>query len=110
MALVHNDKRSGGRPENQNEISILPPPPSSEVLPGGRPELGKNFMDANMNNFASLTDPSSVDQSGRTISNLEGGENDKLNELGIETAMNPPFSVPNQKGIDDTGVNSIYNT
>jgi|TARA_R110002126_G_scaffold116004_1_gene255035 hypothetical protein len=110
MALVHNDKRSGGRPENQNEISILPPPPSSEVLPGGRPELGENFMDANMNNFASLTDPSSVDQSGRTISRLEGGENDKLNQLGIETAMNPPFSVPNQKGIDDTGVNSIYNT
>tara|TARA_R110000803_G_scaffold56346_1_gene113639 strand:- start:219 stop:524 length:306 start_codon:yes stop_codon:yes gene_type:complete len=101
MGLVHSEKRSGGRPENENEIPILP---------GGRPELGKNFMDANMNNFASLTDPSSVDQSGRTISNLEGGENDKLNELGIETAMNPPFSVPNQKGIDDTGVNSIYNT
>ena len=111
MSLVHSDKRSGGRPENQNEIPILPPPPSSEVLSGGRPELGKNFMDANMNNFASLIDPSSVDQSGRTV--LPGGRPETGDPISnVPTSPAPelgqnPIPVPNA-GVDETGVNSLY--
>ena len=106
---THGGDSSGGKPENQNEISILPPPPSSEVLPGGRPELGKNFMDANMNNFASLIDPSSVDQGGRTV--LPGGRPETGDPiLNVPTPPAPelgqvPVPIP---GVDETGVQSLY--
>ena len=59
-------------------------------LPGGRPELAQNFMDADMESFSKLTDPFSVDQKGRAVSS------NKLDPVGIEPAMNPPFSVPIQ--------------
>ena len=101
MGLVHNDKRSGGRPENQNEIPILPPPPSSEALSGGRPEVGKNFMDADIGNFSNLTDPLSVDRGGRAV------DSSALDPVGIEPAMNPSMATPNTVGVDDTGMNEL---
>ncbi|MBY8986914.1 MAG: hypothetical protein KGD61_00545 [Candidatus Lokiarchaeota archaeon] len=89
MALVHSDKRLGGRPESQ-------------------PELGKNFMDADLKTFASKYNPLSVDPSGRTI--LPGG----IPEVGMDGENIPtppapelgqvPIPIP---GVDDTGMNEL---
>tara|TARA_R110000850_G_scaffold230012_1_gene354792 strand:+ start:57 stop:473 length:417 start_codon:yes stop_codon:yes gene_type:complete len=99
---VHGSDSSGGKQENQNEIPILPPPPSSEALSGGRPEVGKNFMDADIGNFSNLTDPLSVDRGGRAM------DSSALDPVGIEPAMNPSMATPTTENIDDTGVNSLY--
>jgi len=53
--------------------------------------------------FSSLTDPSSVDRGGRTISQPEG-----IDPVGIEPAMNPPMGVPVPPDINQQGVKSLY--
>jgi len=73
-------------------------------LPGGRPELGQNFMDTDMESFSNLTDPLSVERGGRTVARPEG-----LDPVDIEPAMNPPMAVPPPPpNIDEEGVNSLY--
>ena len=54
--------------------------------------------------FASLTDTSSVDRGGRSVSRPGG-----LDPTGIEPAMNPPMGVPVQNDLDKEGtMNSLY--
>jgi len=54
--------------------------------------------------FASLTDTSSVDRGGRSVSRPGG-----LDATGIEPAMNPPMGVPVQNDLDKEGtMNSLY--
>jgi hypothetical protein len=77
MGLVHNQKRSDGKPE-----------------------VGKSFMDTNMENFSNLTDPLSVDRGGRAV------DSSALDPVGIEPAMNPSMATPID--IDEQGVNSLY--
>ena len=69
--------------------------------------MGKNEVD----NFSSLTDPSSVDRGGRTI--LPGGRPETGDPISnVPTSPAPelgqnPIPVPNA-GVDETGVNSLY--
>ena len=58
--------------------------------------MGKSQMDS----FASLTDTSSVDRSGRAI------DSSKLDPVGIKPAMNPSLATPID--IDEQGINSLY--
>ena len=53
--------------------------------------------------FSSLTDPSSVDRGGRTVSQPKG-----IDPVGIEPAMNPPMGVPVPPDIDKQGVSGLY--
>jgi len=55
--------------------------------------------------FSSLTDPSSVDRGGRTISQPKGSD---PFAVGIEPAMNPPMGVPVPPDIDKQGVSGLY--
>jgi hypothetical protein len=98
---THGGDSSGGKQENQNENPISPPPPSSEALSGGRPEVGKNFMDADMGSFSNLTDPLSVERGGRAV------DSSALDPVGIKPAMNPSMATPNTVGVDDTGMNEL---
>jgi hypothetical protein len=98
---THGGDSSGGKQENQNESPISPPPPSSEALSGGRPEVGKNFMDADMGSFSNLTDPLSVERGGRAV------DSSALDPVGIKPAMNPSMATPNTVGVDDTGMNEL---
>ena len=98
---THGGDSSSGKQENQNENPISPPPPSSEALSGGRPEVGKNFMDADMGSFSNLTDPLSVERGGRAVDSCA------LDPVGIKPAMNPSMATPNTVGVDDTGMNEL---
>tara|TARA_R110002060_G_scaffold68968_1_gene77669 strand:- start:190 stop:441 length:252 start_codon:yes stop_codon:yes gene_type:complete len=82
MALIH--------PEDEKIRGDIKRPDSSF--------MGKNQIDS----FKSLTDPLGIDRSGRAVSP------DKLDPVGIKTAMNPPMAVPTLPNIDDEGVNSLY--
>mgnify|MGYP003633358490 FL=1 len=63
-------------------------------LPGGRPELGQNFMDADMESFSNLTDPLSVERGGRTVARPEGVDTIVENNP-VQTAGNfPPLGTP----------------
>ena len=72
--------------------------------------IGFGFMGkSEVNNFSSLTDPLSVDRSGRTV--LPGGRPETGDPiLNVPTSSAPelgqnPIPVP---GVDETGVNSLY--
>jgi len=55
--------------------------------------------------FASLTDTSSVDRGGRSVSRKD----EERNVMDIEPAMNPPMGVPVQNDLDKEGtMNSLY--
>jgi|TARA_R110002124_G_scaffold60641_2_gene166256 hypothetical protein len=62
--------------------------------------MGKDQVDP----FSSLTDPLSVDRSGRTVSRQD--DSASLDPVGIEPAMNPSLATP--VDVDEQGVNSLY--
>ena len=65
------------------------------------PRPDPSFMGkGQMNSFASLTDTSSVDRSGRAV------DSSKLDPVGIKPAMNPSLATPID--IDEQGINSLY--
>jgi len=57
-----------------------------------------NFMGAKQqSDFTNLTNPKAeLDRGGRIISTPQNLDNEGLDKVGIETAMNPPFAVPIQ--------------
>ena len=73
----------------------------------GKAASGFGFMGkSEVNNFSNLTDPSSVDRSGRTV--LSGGRPET--DLNVPTPPAPelgqvPVPIP---GVDETGVQSLY--
>ena len=78
----------------------------------GNAASGFGFMGkSEVNNFSNLTDPSSVDRSGRTV--LSGGRPETGDPISnVPTSPAPelgqnPIPVPNA-GVDETGVNSLY--
>ena len=56
------------------------------------------FMGAKQqSDFTNLTNPKAeLDRGGRIISTPQNLDNEGLDKVGIETAMNPPFAVPIQ--------------
>ena len=63
--------------------------PEDNKIKGDIPKPDSNFMGKNqIDSFSSLTDPSSVDRSGRATAV------DSLDPVGIKTAMNPSMATP----------------
>tara|TARA_R110002094_G_scaffold169855_1_gene152107 strand:+ start:134 stop:520 length:387 start_codon:yes stop_codon:yes gene_type:complete len=99
---THGGDSSGGKQEIQNQ--------TYEPLSDGSGQQSPTFMGKNeVDSFSSLTDPSSVDRSGRTI--LTGGRPETGDPiLNVPTPPAPelgqvPVPIP---GVDETGVQSLY--
>tara|TARA_R110002124_G_scaffold2924_1_gene20157 strand:- start:228 stop:605 length:378 start_codon:yes stop_codon:yes gene_type:complete len=96
---THGGDSSGGKQEIQNQ--------TYEPLSDGSGQQSPTFMGKNeVDSFSSLTDPSSVDRSGRTV--LTGGRPET--DLNVPTPPAPelgqvPVPIP---GVDETGVQSLY--
>ena len=96
---THDGDSSGGKQEIQNQ--------TYEPLSDGSGQQSPTFMGKNeVDSFSSLTDPSSVDRSGRTV--LTGGRPET--DLNVPTPPAPelgqvPVPIP---GVDETGVQSLY--
>ena len=96
---THGGDSSGGKQEIQNQ--------TYEPLSDGSGQQSPTFMGKNeVDSFSSLTDPSSVDRSGRTV--LPGGRPET--DLNVPTPPAPelgqvPVPIP---GVDETGVQSLY--
>ena len=99
---THGGDSSGGKQEIQNQ--------TNEPLSDGSGQQSPTFIGKNeVDSFSSLTDPSSVDRSGRTV--LPGGRPETGNPiLNVPTPPAPelgqvPVPIP---GVDETGVQSLY--
>ena len=99
---THGGDSSGGKQEIQNQ--------TYEPLSDGSGQQSPTFMGKNeVDSFSSLTDPSSVDRSGRTV--LPGGRPETGDPiLNVPTPPAPelgqvPVPIP---GVDETGVQSLY--
>ena len=113
--------RSGGRPEEPQS------PVATKSSSGGDPIIeaaleqenntprgdvsrpDPSFMDASMKDFASLTDPSSVDRSGNVIAPAPTA----LPLAGQVPSDIPPedaFKITPRQDIDEIGINKLYNT
>ena len=96
---THGGDSSGGKQEIQNQ--------TYEPLSDGSGQQSPTFIGKNeVDSFSSLTDPSSVDRSGRTV--LSGGRPET--DLNVPTPPAPelgqvPVPIP---GVDETGVQSLY--
>ena len=96
---THDGDSSGGKQEIQNQ--------TYEPLSDGSGQQSPTFIGKNeVDSFSSLTDPSSVDRSGRTV--LTGGRPET--DLNVPTPPAPelgqvPVPIP---GVDETGVQSLY--
>jgi len=78
--------------------------PEDNKIKGDIPKPDSSFMGKNqIESFSSLTDPSSVDRSGRAISV------DSLDPVGIKTAMNPSMATPEiPPGNQSTELEGMY--
>ena len=99
---THGGDSSGGKQEIQNQ--------TYEPLSDGSGQQSPTFMGKNeVDSFSSLTDPSFVDRSGRTV--LPGGRPETGDPiLNVPTPPAPelgqvPVPIP---GVDETGVQSLY--
>jgi len=101
--------------ESKNQTAGAAPAPvekpqTYEPLSDGSGQQSPTFMGKNeVDSFSSLTDPSSVDRSGRTV--LPGGRPETGDPiLNVPTPPAPelgqvPVPIP---GVDETGVQSLY--
>jgi hypothetical protein len=113
MKSLSQPLSSGGNPPVDNSHSHSSSSKKSAngfaSILGKAAKSGFGFMGkSEVNNFSNLTDPSSVDRSGRTV--LPGGRPET--DLNVPTSPAPelgqnPIPVPNA-GVDETGVNSLY--
>ena len=118
--LIGKKSKSGGQSdtskpfhthssESKNQTAGAAPAPvekpqTYEPRSDGSGQQAPVFMGKNQTEkFSSLTDTSSVDRGGRTISRP-----DETDPVGIEPAMNPPMGVPVPPDINQQGVKSLY--